>query len=458
MAKPRTGEEVELTIDDLAFGGAGVGRHGGFVIFTPDTAPGDRVRVRVRRPKRRHAEADLIELLAPGPDRVEPPCPHVPECGGCRLQHLDYEMTLDAKRRQVSEHLARIGGLTDVDVRPVDPAEPRLRYRNKMEYSFAQGPDGALRLGMHARGRWDEVVDLSVCLIASERCDAARAAVRAWAVEEGLRAYDQATGVGLLRHLVVREGTATGDVLVTLVTSAGIEAEAAVDRLGAVLPASLPGFVGLLHAVNPGVAETTQGLARRVVVGRDTLREHVYGMVLDLSATAFFQTNTHMTETLYRRAGEAAGVGRDEVLYDLFAGVGSIGIALGRAAGEVVAVEIQAEAVEDARRNAAANGLTAHRALCGDVGRVLRERRDELPSPDVAIVDPPRAGLDGRAVRRIVEFAPRTLVYVTCQPATLAQNAAAFCAGGYRLDYVQPVDMFPQTPHVEAVARFVRSP
>jgi 23S rRNA (uracil1939-C5)-methyltransferase len=266
--------------------------------------------------------------------------------------------------------------------------------------------------------------------------------------------YDQRGQEGVLRHVVVREGIATGQVLVTVVTAPG--AEAAVDRLAGPLAAAHPEAVGLLHAVNAGVAEVATGLPTRIVSGRDWLEERVRGVTLRLSAGAFFQTNTRMTEVLYERVAEAAGLDGGQVLYDLFAGVGSIGVAMADGAREVVAIEIVPEAAADAARNARANGVRNHTVLCGDVGVVLRERRGELPPPDVAVVDPPRAGLSGRAVRRVLELAPPVLVYVSCQPATFADSAARLTAGGYRLEWVRPVDMFPQTPHIEAVARFTR--
>ncbi|MGE3234005.1 MAG: 23S rRNA (uracil(1939)-C(5))-methyltransferase RlmD, partial [Thermoleophilia bacterium] len=281
-----------------------------------------------------------------------------------------------------------------------------------------------------------------------------RETVRAWADAEGIRPYDQRAQEGVLRHVVVRVGVATRQVLVTVVTAPG--AEEAVDRLAAPLAAAHPELVGLLHAVNDGLAEVTSGLPTRVVHGRDWLEERVRGVTLRLSAAAFFQTNTRMTDVLYDRVAEAAGLDGGQVVYDLFAGVGSIGIAVAGGAKEVVAIEIVPEAVEDAAANAAANGLRNHTAIAGDVRVVLRERKGELPPPDVAVVDPPRAGLSGGAVRRILELAPPTLVYVSCQPATFADNAARFVEGGYRLEWVRPVDMFPQTPHIEAVARFTR--
>lgn len=444
-----------MEVADLAFGGLGVARDEGFVVFTPDTAPGERARVRVRRARRRFAEADLVEVLRPGPDRVPVPCPYVPRCGGCRLQHVAYARTLEAKRSQVREHLTRIGHLPDIEVRETDPALTPFRYRNKMEYSASVGPDGGMVLGFHRRGRWDEVVDVRECLLATERGDAVRETVRAWAEHAGVRPYDQRAQEGWLRHVVVREGIATGQMLVTIVTAPGDASvlEGLADRLAA----EHPGVVGLLHAVNDGVAETTQGLPVRTVRGRDWFEEEVAGVRLRLSGPSFFQTNTRMTDRLYDRVAEAAGLDGTQTLYDLYAGVGAIGIALGRRAARVVAIEIVPEAVEDARANAARNGLEGYIAVCGDVGRVVKELRDELPSCDVAVVDPPRGGLSGRAVRRVLELAPPVLVYVSCHPATFADNAARFVGGGYRLEWVRPVDMFPQTPHVEAVARFVRA-
>lgn len=460
MERPKRGDELELTVDDLAFGGRGVARTDGFVVFTPDTAPGDTVQVRIRKARRRFGEADLVEVVSPGPGRVAPPCAFVPDCGGCRLQHVDYDVVLDAKRRQVAEHLSRIGGLDGVDVRPADPALERFGYRNKMEYSAAPGPGGQLHLGFHRRGRWDEVIDIDPCMLATPTGNVAREAVRQWAAAQGLTGFDQREHVGFLRHVVVREGVLTGQVLVTIVTAPG--PDEVVDLLAGTLPSQVPGLVGIVHAVNHGMSEVTAGLASRVVWGRDWIEEIVEvepgrPVTLRLSAGSFFQTNSRMTGHLYRRAAEAAGLTGGEVLYDLFSGVGSIGVALGSLSKHVVAIEIVPEAVEDSRGNARRNGIGNHTALAGDVRMVLRENRGQLPAPDVAIVDPPRAGLSGGACRRILELAPKTLVYVSCQPATFADNARRFVDGGYRLEWVQPVDMFPQTPHIEAVARFTRA-
>jgi 23S rRNA (uracil1939-C5)-methyltransferase len=250
---------------------------------------------------------------------------------------------------------------------------------------------------------------------------------------------------------------------VTVVTAPGPDgSDDVVNRLADRLPQQLPGLVGIVHAVNDRPSEVTSGIPSRIVWGRDWIEEQVEvepgaPVTLRLSAASFFQTNSRMTGHLYRRAAEAAGLTGGEVLYDLFAGVGSIGVALGSLSKHVVAIELVPEAVEDATGNAERNGIANHTAIAGDVRVVLRENRGQLPEPDVAIVDPPRGGLSGGACRRILELEPKTLVYVSCQPATFADNAKRFVDGGYRLEWVQPVDMFPQTPHIEAVARFTRA-
>ena len=454
--RPQRDDVLEVTVDDLAFGGQGVARADGFVVFCDDTAPGDRARVRLRKARRRFGEARLEEVLVPGPDRIEPVCDRVPRCGGCRLQHVAAERVQRAKREQIVEHLARIAHLTDVEVRPTDPAVESFGYRNKVEYSAGPADGGGLAFGFHERGRWDRIVDVEHCHIVTPAGDRIRETVRGWALAEGIPPYDQRSQTGLLRHLVVRVGINTGEMLVNVVTAPG--AEEAVDRLADVLPGEHPELVGIVHSVNDGVAEVTAGLPSRVVWGRDHIEETILGVRLRLSAGAFFQTNTRMAERLYEHAAEAAGLTGDEVLYDLYAGAGSVGLVLAPRAREVVAIEIVEDAVRDAEANARANGLTRYRAIAGDVRVVLREQRDRLPRPDVAIVDPPRGGLSGGAVRRILELAPPVLVYISCQPTTFADNARRFVDGGYRLEYVQPVDMFPQTPHIEAVARFTRDP
>ncbi|HEU0195317.1 MAG TPA: 23S rRNA (uracil(1939)-C(5))-methyltransferase RlmD, partial [Gaiellales bacterium] len=326
------------------------------------------------------------------------------------------------------------------------PAESPFHYRNKLEYSFASTPSGPA-LGFHRAGRWDELIAIDHCHIASDRSNEVRQGFERWAGEHGLQVYDQRTGTGFLRHLVVREGVRSGELLALLVTAEGALPDT--DGLAAALPQSV---VGVLHAVNNGVAEVTHGLPSSLVYGRDWYEERIGGLRLKVSAGAFMQTNTLMSERLYRTAIEFAEITGDDIVWDLYCGAGALGLLAAEAgAGAVYGIEIHPESVERAKENALVNGLPVE-FVTGDVARAVRPLLGRAPAPTVALVDPPRAGLTPRAVRRVIELAPRRLVYVSCNPTTLAPNCAQLAGAGYRLDRVQPVDMFPHTPHIECVA------
>jgi 23S rRNA (uracil1939-C5)-methyltransferase len=452
----RPGEELELRIDTLATGGRGVARHEGLVVFVGGALPGDRVRARITKVKRRHAEGVAVERLELGPDRVDAPCPHFGPCGGCRWQDLAYERQLEHKAGQVEDALRRIGHLQGYATEPIVGAPSQYHYRNKLEYAWTAAPDGPA-LGFHQAGRWDAVLDLSVCLLTGSTGNAIRETFVAWARAQGLEAYDQEAQRGYLRHLVVREGLRTGEALCILVTSPG--ELPGVDDLEARLAEHCPGVVGVLHAVNDGVAEVTAGLAARRLFGRVWFEEEILSLRLRVSAGAFLQTNTEMTDLLYRDAVEQAALTGDEVVWDLYSGIGSIALALSARARQVVGVEIAEEAVERARENAALNGVGNVEFVAGDAAKALRPLVERgLPKPDVVVVDPPRAGLSQKVVRRIVELGPRRIVYVSCNPTTLAGNGLLLSEDGYRLERVRPFDLFPHTPHVECVARLERPP
>jgi 23S rRNA (uracil1939-C5)-methyltransferase len=454
MAAPVTREqELELKIDSLAYGGNGVARLNGFVVFVRRGLPGDTVRARVTNVKRSHAEAVVLEVLDAGAPRVEAPCAHYPACGGCRFQDLAYEAQLEAKARQVADALGRIGGLRNVELEPPVPAEALFHYRNKLEYSFTDTPVG-VGLGFHKAGRWDEVLDVDRCWLTTELGNAIRDAVRAWARAEGLPAYDQEAQDGYLRHLVVREGRNTGQALAVLVTAPG-------DLKGAdALVESLRRFpeVRSIHwAVNDTPAEVTN-VPTTLLWGEEAIEEEILGLRVRVRPNAFLQTNTAMAETLYRLAGEYAALTGDETVYDLYCGTGTIALALARDALTVWGIESSEESVACAVENAELNGLANAAFFAGDVGRDLAELRERAGPPDVVVVDPPRAGLSGKALRALGHLEPPRLVYVSCNPTTLAGNAKELVGEwGYRLERARPVDMFPHTPHIETVALFTRA-
>ena len=443
--RPARGDELDLDVDTLAFGGAGVARLDGYVVFVQGGMPGDRVRAVVSKSKRAYAEARAVELLQPGPDRIEPLASHP----GAPWQVLPYERQLEVKQAQVNDALERIGKLRGYVLEPIVPAVETWRYRNKLEYSFGTDPGGRLICGFHAPGRWDEIVEIEDCLLASERGNDARERVVRWCRANGLTAYDRRSGEGLLRNLVVREGRRTGQLQVRLVTAPG---ELDRDGLGAVAGPD----TSVLWTRLESAAETTQGGETELLAGEDRLDEELGGIRLRVSPQAFMQTNTEMAERLYGVATEFAQLSGFDRVFDLYCGIGTIGLVMAPRVAEVWGLEIVEEAVADAIANARLNEIENARFFAGDVRLALRELASTAGRPDVLLVDPPRAGLSQKVVRRMIETAPKRIVYVSCNPTTLAPNAAQLVEAGYSLTRVRPVDMFPQTPHIECVAAFVR--
>jgi 23S rRNA (uracil1939-C5)-methyltransferase len=446
-------QELELRIDSLAYGGNGVARLNGFVVFVRRGLPGDTVRARVTKVKRSHAEALAFEVIRPGPDRVEAPCAHYPACGGCRFQDLDYDAQARAKEEQVRDALARIGGVAEPPLEPIVPAESAFHYRNKLEYSITQTPSGPA-LGFHRAGRWDEVLEIEKCWLTTDLGNAIRDAVRDWAREERLPAYNQADQTGYLRHLVVREGRNTGQALVQLVTAAGerFERDHFVDVLR-----RFPEVRSIHWAVNETPAEVTN-LPTTLLWGDEAIEEELCGLRFRVRPNAFLQTNTAMAEKLYAHAREAAALTGTETVYDLYCGIGTIGLSLASDALTVWGVEVSEESVACAIENAELNEIANVAFFAGETGAALAELQERAGDPDVVVVDPPRSGLSGKVVRRIARLRPARIVYVSCNPTTLAGNVKELSRDwSYRLARVTPVDMFPHTPHVEAVALLTRA-
>ncbi len=435
-AKPRSGQELELDVESLAQGGRGIARANGYVVFVTGALPGDRVRVRLTKTKRAYAEGSTVELITPSPDRVADTCVHDGDpCPGAPWQGLPYERQLAEKASQVDDALRRLGHLDGYELEPIEPAIETWRYRNKLEYSFGEQP-GAIALGFHRRGSWSEIVDVDDCHLASEANNAARNSVRQWAHDSGLTAYDSRADSGTLRNLVVREGRRTGQVQTRLVTSADEIPRPPVD----------------LHTVIEGLSGGTDGPTG--VLGEEHLAEELSGLRFRVSHTAFMQTNTEMAERLYAIAGDFAELNGSQRLFDLFCGIGTIGLSLASRAGEVWGLESVPEAIGDAEVNAAANGIENAQFVCADARLGIAPLLERAGRPDTVIVDPPRSGLSKKIVRRLLETGAQRIVYVSCNPTTLAPNAAQIVEAGYTLRRVKPVDMFPQTPHVEAVAIF----
>jgi 23S rRNA (uracil1939-C5)-methyltransferase len=453
MAAPvQRDQEVELSVDSLAFGGNGVARLDGFVVFVRGGLPGDTVRARVTKVQRRHAEAIATAVIAPGPQRVDAPCVHYPACGGCRFQDLDYAAQLAAKEQWVADSFQRLAGLPDAPLEPIIGASSQFHYRNKMEYSFTETESGPA-LGLHRAGRWDEVLQIDECWLTTDLGNAIRNRITEWAREEKLAAYDQETQEGYLRHLVVREGRNTGQALVQLVTGRGERFDR--ERLIEVLTA-FPEVRSIHWSVNRGVAEVTN-LPTDLLWGEDAIEEEISGLRFRVRPNAFLQTNTEMAERLYGVAREFAQLTGDQTVYDLYCGIGTIGLSLAKDALTVWGIEISEESVACAIENQELNGIGNTAFFAGNVGEVLRELHQRSGEPQVVVVDPPRAGLAGKALKRLGEIGAPRIVYVSCNPTTLAGDLKRLSDDyGYEMLRAQPVDMFPHTPHVECVALLER--
>jgi 23S rRNA (uracil1939-C5)-methyltransferase len=358
-------------------------------------------------------------------------------CPGAPLQGLPYERQLAYKQEQVEDALRRIGGLEGFEIEEIVPALEQWRYRNKLEYTFGESDD-EVGLGFHARGRWDLIVDVDDCHLASAAGNEARNAVRKWAREESVPAYDARERRGVLRNLAVREGRRTGQIQTRLVTTKARFPRPPVD----------------LHTIVEGDSGGSEGPTG--VLDQERLREELCGLRFEMSHGAFFQTNTEMAERLYAVATEFAGLTGKERVFDLFCGIGTIGLTMAAQAGEVWGLEIVPEAIEDAERNARHNKIGNAHFMAANARTGVRPLVEKAGKPDVVVVDPPRAGLSQKIVRRVIECEAEKIVYVSCNPTTLAPNAAQLQEAGYKLARVRPVDMFPQTPHIECVALFER--
>jgi 23S rRNA (uracil1939-C5)-methyltransferase len=479
--RPRRGEELELEIDSLAYGGEGVARSGasGYVVFVAGAVPGDRVRAQVYKSKRAYAHARTLEVLRPSAERIPPRADHP----GVPWQVLPYERQLEVKAAQVDEALRRIGGLEGFALEEIVPASEEWRYRNKLEFSFGHDADGALVCGFHAPARWNRVESMDDCLLASERVNRARQIALAWAHREGLRAWERAararggqgegedapvrpsaeerTGPGadgraLLRNLVVREGRRSGTVQVRVVSTDGdLEVAALADSLRDGLGEESLG--GVLWSRSRQLGETTAGGETELVWGRAELAERICELDVRIPPEAFFQTNTEMAEVLYGIAADYAALEGWERVYDLYCGLGTIALSIARRAGEVWGAEISEQAVEGARAGAERNGVSNARFRAGEARHLVRDLLESVGRPDVVVLDPPRAGVGRKVIERVLAGSPRRLVYVSCNPTTLAADTALLVQGGLELRRVRPVDMFPQTHHIECVALLERS-
>jgi 23S rRNA (uracil1939-C5)-methyltransferase len=464
----KRGEETVLTLESFAFEGKSVARLDGLVVFVVGAVPGDTARVQVTKVKKNFCEARALEVLAPSPLRTAPRCRYFGVCGGCRWQNVRYQAQLDFKRQHVVDALERIGGFRGVTVNPTLGAEEDIFYRNKMEFSFGQRwltkeemetkkqDVSHFALGLHVPDRFDRVLDLEECWLQSETSPRIVNAVRQFCLDRRLSVFSTATHTGYLRNLVIREGKRTGELMVNLVTRD--DRPEVMQELRDALLALLPGMTTLCNNITERKSQVAVGDREVVYHGPGSITERIGKRTYRISANSFFQTNTLQAERLYDTALRMARLQTREVVYDLYSGTGTIALHVADDAARVIGIESVPAAVEDARSNAAANGVENCTFVLGDLKETLTKRTEMLApfgAPDVVIVDPPRAGMHEDVVRRVVGLRPERIIYVSCNPTTQARDLKLM-GDQYTIREVQPVDMFPHTFHVENVVLLSR--
>lgn len=470
----RKGEEIELVISDIAEKDQcfGVLESGAGALVRGTLAVGDRVRAKIIRVKPRYLEAVSLELLEPSSDRVDPVCPVFGVCGGCKWMHVRYDAQLSYKHKKVADALSHIGGLTAVDVLPVKPAPEVCHYRNKVEFScsskryllpeeldletLSRPKDFAL--GFHASGNFEKVLEIDTCYLAKPCMNEALSVTREFVIEHGVEPYAIREHTGFLRNLMLRYSEEHDELMVNIVTST-FDAklmQAYRDRLLERMPEQKMTIVNNVTTRKNTVAV---GDSEQVIHGDGTIRERLGDLHFRISANSFFQTNTRQAEALYDGIMNLAGLEENDVVYDLYCGTGTITLYLAERCRRAVGLEVVESSIIDARENAQANGIGNASFIHADLKNFesLLPTLGEYGMPRVIVTDPPRAGMHPKALKTMLKLQPETIVYVSCNPANLARDGKEICQWDYRLDEVQPVDMFPHTSHIETLACFRRT-
>ncbi|MBC8375322.1 MAG: 23S rRNA (uracil(1939)-C(5))-methyltransferase RlmD [FCB group bacterium] len=458
----KKGDSIELEIESLAFGGKGVAKVDGLAIFVERTIPGQKVLARIVKKKKSFAEAYPLEILKKAPNEIEAKCPAFGTCGGCRLQNLKYDDQLLEKTRQVRDLVQRVGGFADFEVPTALPSPTAFHYRNKMEFTFTPSPwrnhpddeDEPLGLGQHIPGRFDKIVHIETCYLQKPIMNEIMNFVFAFAKEHGWEGYNNRTHEGWARNLVLRYGEHTDEIMVNLVTKT-YEKEHMKVFTKAIM-SQFPQITTLINSITARLSDVAVGETEVFLHGPGHISDRLGESDFEISANSFFQTNTLQAEVLYGEALKGTDLKGGEVVYDLYCGTGTIALFLAKQAKKVYGFELIASSVKNARRNAKAQGFENVEFILGDLKDVLSQNVDRIEPADVIVVDPPRAGLHQNVVDDILKVGPQKLVYVSCNPSTLARDLKLFCETDYELVSVQPVDMFPHTTHIETVAQMVK--
>ncbi|WP_025434801.1 23S rRNA (uracil(1939)-C(5))-methyltransferase RlmD [Peptoclostridium acidaminophilum] len=437
----------EVEIIDLTEKGEGIGKIEGLTVFVDGTLVGDKAKVKLTKLKKNYATGELIELISPSEGRVESLCPY-DECGGCQVMNLSYKKQLELKKNSVTQTLRRIGSLDEsVSVHDVLGMEYPYEYRNKAQFPVGK-KDGEIVVGFYKKGTHD-IVDAKSCCIHRKVNEQIIELVKYYMKENNISAYDETIHKGTIRHIVTKIGFTTGEIMVVIVTNSKKLKNA--NLLAHALKSNIPGFKTLVQNVNMDKTNVILGKHNNIVYGEGKITDFIGSLSFEISPLSFFQVNPLQTRVLYEKALEYAALTGDETVFDIYCGTGTISLFLAQKARKVYGIEVIQEAIDAARENAVRNGIQNTEFFTGKAEDVVPRLYEQGYTADVVVVDPPRKGCDEKVLGTIVEMHPKRVVYVSCNPSTLARDIKYLCEKGFKVKEVQPVDMFPHTMHVETV-------
>lgn len=461
----KKGTETELIIEATAFEGKGIAKVDGLAMFVPNTTPGDHVKIRITKSKKKYREGKLVELLEPGPRRIEPKCRHARECGGCSWQHVDYDYQLRFKREQVQEHMKRIGGLKDIEVNNTIRCDNPFYYRNKMEYSIGARrwlsteeinrevyvDDHCFAAGLHAPGRYDKILNLQECHLQDPVSYQILDFVRSWCIAHEVEPFNIKRREGFMRNVVIRTSEYTGDLMVNLVSYE--DDPDIIEPMSAALLEAFPDITTIINNINDRSNPTAVGRYEKIIHGPGYIVDCIGGYEFEIDANSFFQTNTQQAERLYAVARRYAEVETGDTIFDLYCGVGTLSLFLSKKAERVLGIELSKVAIRNANKNAQMNEVKNVEFLQGDILELMGEDiTEKYGRPDCLITDPPRAGMHPDVVDQLNKLKVPKLVYISCNSSTMARDLKKL-SEVYHVGEIQPVDMFPQTYHIETVAK-----
>ncbi|GAA0440579.1 23S rRNA (uracil(1939)-C(5))-methyltransferase RlmD [Virgibacillus salarius] len=447
-APVKKNQTITLTFEDLTHEGNGVGKIDGYPLFVPYGLPGEEAEVKVVKVNKNFGFGKLVEVRQASSERVEPPCDVYYKCGGCQLQHMSYAMQLDMKQNQVKNVMRKIAHMEQVPVHPTIGMKDPWRYRNKVQIPVGD-KHGELITGFYQKRSHQIIDDMDTCVIQDDSNDRLVEAVRRIADRLGIKAYDEKQNRGVLRHIMVRTGRETNDAMIVIVTRT--EKLPHQDKLIKELTETYPHIKSIVHNVNSQRTNVILGKKTKVIWGETYIYDTIGDIRFAISAKSFYQVNPPQTKVLYDKALEYAKLGANDIVVDAYCGIGTISLFLAQQAKKVYGIEVVPEAISDAKMNAKLNGITNTEFVVGEAEKIMPWWKAQGLRPDVIVVDPPRKGCEMEFLQAMIEMEPKRIVYVSCNPSTLARDLKILDEGGYETKEVQPVDMFPQTNHVECV-------